>query len=67
MIPEPINHFTVIVLLPMPVTQVRSHLGMLGGARFGRLGTCGPSPLLLKGPRGPGRDGGGGAPRPAGL
>lgn len=47
--------------------QVRPHLGMLGGARFGRLGTCGLSPLLLKGPRGPGRVGGGGAPRPAGL
>ena len=41
------------------------HLGMLGGARFGRLGAWGLS-ALLKGPRGPGRLGGGGAPRGAG-
>lgn len=47
--------------------RVRSHLGMLGGARLGRLGTCGLSALLFKGPNGPGRDGGGGAPLPAGL
>lgn len=46
---------------------VRSHLGMLGGALLGRLGTCGLSALLFKGPRGPGRDGGRGAPLPAGL
>ena len=38
---------------------------MLGGARFGRLGAWGLS-ALLKGPRGPGRLGGGGAPRGAG-
>ena len=43
-----------------------THLGMLGGALFGRLGACGLSALLLKGPRGPGRFGGGGAPRGAG-
>lgn len=46
---------------------VRSHLGMLGGALLGRLGTCGLSALLFKGPKGPGRDGGRGAPLPAGL
>lgn len=40
---------------------------MLGGALLGRLGTCGLSALLFKGPKGPGRDGGGGAPLPAGL
>jgi len=39
---------------------------MLGGALFGRLGAWGLSALLLKGPRGPGRFGGGGAPRGAG-
>lgn len=39
---------------------------MLGGARFGRLGAWGLSALLLKGPKGPGRFGGGGAPRGAG-
>lgn len=45
-----------------------THLGMLGGARLGRLGTWGESALLFRGPRGPGREGGGGAPRPgAGL
>lgn len=43
-----------------------AHLGMLGGALLGRLGACGLSALLLKGPRGPGRFGGGGAPRGAG-
>lgn len=41
---------------------------MLGGARLGRLGTWGESALLFRGPRGPGRPGGGGAPLPgAGL
>lgn len=40
---------------------------MLGGALLGRLGTWGLSALLFKGPKGPGRDGGGGAPLPAGL
>lgn len=64
---ETIGQLIVKGLATTPVTQVRSHLGMLGGARFGRFGTCGLSPLLLKGPRGPGRVGGGGAPRPAGL
>lgn len=39
---------------------------MLGGALLGRLGAWGLSALLLKGPRGPGRFGGGGAPRGAG-
>lgn len=39
---------------------------MLGGALLGRLGACGLSAVLLKGPRGPGRFGGGGAPRGAG-
>lgn len=34
---------------------------------MGRLGTCGLSALLFKGPKGPGRDGGRGAPLPAGL
>lgn len=43
-----------------------SYLGMLGGALLGRLGAWGLSALLLKGPRGPGRFGGGGAPRGAG-
>lgn len=43
-----------------------THLGMLGGARFGRLGAWGLSALLLKGPSGPGRFGGGGAPLGAG-
>lgn len=42
------------------------YLGMLGGALLGRLGAWGLSALLLKGPRGPGRFGGGGAPRGAG-
>ena len=35
-----------------------THLGMLGGARLGRLGTWGESALLFRGPRGPGREGG---------
>lgn len=39
---------------------------MLGGALFGRLGAWGLSALLLNGPKGPGRFGGGGAPRGAG-
>lgn len=39
---------------------------MLGGALLGRLGAWGLSAVLLKGPRGPGRFGGGGAPRGAG-
>lgn len=34
---------------------------------MGRLGACGLSALLFRGPRGPGRDGGGGAPLPAAL
>lgn len=43
-----------------------NYLGMLGGALLGRLGAWGLSALLLKGPRGPGRFGGGGAPLGAG-
>lgn len=39
---------------------------MLGGALLGRLGAWGLSALLLKGPKGPGRFGGSGAPLGAG-
>ena len=57
---------TVCVLTLLHVNLERTHLGMLGGARLGRLGTWGLSAVLLKGPRGPGRLGGSGAPRAAG-